>query len=221
VRFEDLVRRTVLALEDGLPGPTAQLRMAPTPRPGWEPGRLSSDARTGAGLVLLFPGGEGGDDGCVLLTERAHVLPTHAGQISLPGGRVDGDETIEEAALREAHEEVGLDPGSVELLGRLTPIHIPVSEYNLFPVVGVVRRRPRWTPDPREVDRVLEVPVERLADRERLTWERRVRPWGELDIPYLALPDGLRLWGATAMILAEYLEMVGLPPDPGSPPTRG
>ena len=86
-------------------------------------------------------------------------------------------------------------------------------------MLGAIRQRPPWRPDPSEVARVLEPTVERLADRRHLAWERRVRPWGELDIPYLALDDA-RLWGATAMVLAEFLTMVGLPPDPGPPPAR-
>lgn len=219
MRLAELVRRVERGMEAGLPGPAAQLRLAPTPRPGWEPGRLEDSARTGAGLVLLFPApaGDEADAGHVLLTERTSRLPNHAGQISLPGGGVDADETIEEAALREAHEEVGIDAATVRLLGRLTPIYIPVSRFNLFPVVGVVERRPRWVEAPAEVARVLEPTPERLADPAHVRWERRQRPWGELDIPYLAY-DGVQVWGATGMILAEFLTLVGLPPDPGPRP---
>jgi 8-oxo-dGTP pyrophosphatase MutT (NUDIX family) len=217
MRLDDLVARVERGLAEPLPGSRAQVLMAPVPRPGWEPGRLSSDAKTAAGLVLLYPGEEGASDACVLLTERTRRLPTHGGQISLPGGRVDGDETIEQAALREANEEVGLDPDAVRVLGRLSPMYIPVSRFNLYPIVGVVRERPEWRPHAGEVERVIETPIERLVDRARLRWERRSTQWGVLDIPYVDL-DGVRLWGATGMVLAEFLAVVGLPPDPGAPP---
>lgn len=211
MRLDELLRRVERGLESGVPGPEAQVRMAPTPRPGWEPGVLHPDARTGAALLLLYPG----DDGLarVLLTQRASKLPNHAGQISLPGGAVDGDETVEEAALREAHEEVGLDVRGVRVLGRLTPLYIPVSRFNLHPVLACADRRQGWVAEPGEVARVIEVTVEELADPARIAWERRVRPWGELDIPYLAIEDA-RVWGATGMVLAEFLTMVGFPPDP-------
>ena len=135
----DLVLQLSTALSRPLPGLEAQLRMAPNPRLGWDPRKFPAGAQTAAALLLVYP-----HDGQfqVPLTVRGSEMRNHTGQVSLPGGRVDEGETIETAALREAAEELGVDPAGVQLIGRLTPIHIPVSGFILHPVVGVTSARP-------------------------------------------------------------------------------
>jgi hypothetical protein len=96
-----------------LPGLDAQLRMAPRPRPGWDPHAVPPGMRDAAGLLLLYPHD---GDWQLLLTLRASALRHHTGQVSLPGGRVDPGETLEQAALREAFEEVGIGPGGIEIV---------------------------------------------------------------------------------------------------------
>src|SRR6188768_3013981 len=133
-----------------LPGLEAQLRFMPTPpRTGWKPGEFPSDARIAAGLLLLYPGERGPS---VPLTVRASSLRRHAGQISLPGGATDPGETLVEAALREAYEEIGVDPATVRILGELTPVHVLVSGFTLHPIVGLTHQRPTFMPAPGEVD---------------------------------------------------------------------
>ena len=103
-----------LRLAETLPGVQAQLRFAPSPlRPGWRAGHYPPDSRTAAGLILLYPRD---NDVAVPLTVRASGLARHAGQISLPGGATDPGETLSEAALREASEEIGVDPSTVRVL---------------------------------------------------------------------------------------------------------
>ncbi|MGE0360464.1 MAG: CoA pyrophosphatase [Vicinamibacterales bacterium] len=190
-----------------LPGLDAQLRMAPRPRPGWDPHALPDGLRDAAALLLLYPH----DDAWhVPLTLRGSALRHHTGQVSLPGGRLDAGESVEAAALREADEEVGVAPASVEVIGRLTPLHIPVSGHLLHPVVGVAAERPRFRLAEAEVERLIEVPVAHLRTPEVVAWEqrRRERPPNVLmDVPYFAV-DGVRVWGATAMILAEFLAVL-------------
>jgi 8-oxo-dGTP pyrophosphatase MutT (NUDIX family) len=200
----ELERRLRTALAAPLPGSAAHLRLAPTPRPGWLPGRSPSEARRAAALLLLFPCGS---EVRLVLTVRASHLPSHAGQVSLPGGAVEAGETIAQAALREAHEEVGIDPGIVRVLGELTPLHIPVSGYLLHPVVGVADRRPDLRPADDEVDRVVEPTLASLLDPACLRRRARLRDSLFQDVPYFALGD-LQVWGATAMVLSEFLQVV-------------
>jgi 8-oxo-dGTP pyrophosphatase MutT (NUDIX family) len=204
MEISDLERRLRQSLAAPLPGLEAQLRLAPTPRPGWLPGRSPAESRAAAGLLLLFPVA-----GRVhlLLTVRSSRLPSHAGQVSLPGGGVEEGETIEHAALREAHEETGVEPPRVRVIGRLTPLHIPVSGYVLHPVVGVTDERPEFRPADAEVDRLVEPSLEDLLDPGRIRRRPRMRDGLFQDVPYFAL-DGLQVWGATAMVLAEFLQVV-------------
>lgn len=189
-----------------LPGLEAQLRMAPQPRGGWKPGFAPDQAKPAAALLLIYPA-----DGrpVILLTKRSSALPNHAGQVSLPGGAVDPGETLEDAALREAEEEVGLDRSAVTLLGRLTPLHIPVSGFVLNTVVGLARNRPSVSPDPGEVDRIIEASVEDLLDAARHHRVNRTIGAYEFEMPYFDL-DGEQVWGATAMVLAEFAAVLGV-----------
>ena len=200
------------ALEAPLPGGEAHLSLAPRPRRGWRPDHVPEGARPAAGLVLLYP-----RDGVphLLLTVRAGALPQHGGQVSLPGGKVEPAETIPAAALREAAEEVGVEPGRVRVLGRLSPLYVFVSNFALHPVVGVAAAHPAFRPRSAEVRRVLEVPLRTLfgaGGRPRHGVMQRLE--GAVRVPYFELRDE-RVWGATAMILAELLTLLGVPPaDP-------
>jgi 8-oxo-dGTP pyrophosphatase MutT (NUDIX family) len=208
--FESVVAAVTEGLER-LPGVEAQLRMAPHPRGGWKPGFAPDQAKPAAVLLLLFPAGEGA---VVLLTKRSPDLPNHASQVSLPGGAVDPGETIEEAALREAEEEVGLEGTQVRVLGCLTPLHVPVSGFVLHPVVGVASSRPAMRPDPAEVERIIEAPVGHLLNPARHQRVSRLRDGVEFEMPYFDV-DGEQVWGATAMVLAEFAAILGVHVRPG------
>ena len=143
-----------------------------------------------------------------MLTVRAKHLPSHRGQVSFPGGAVEVGESVVEAALREAQEEVGVGPRVVRVAGELSPLHIPASGYVLHPVVAVASETPCFVAATGEVERVLEVPLEHLADRSRLRIERRLLRGLPCDVPYFDL-EGEKVWGATAMVLAEFLGVMG------------
>jgi 8-oxo-dGTP pyrophosphatase MutT (NUDIX family) len=185
-----------------LPGLDAQLRFMPTPpRTGWKPGEFPSDARLAAGLLLLYPGERGAS---IPLTVRASGLRRHAGQISLPGGATDPGETLAQAAVREAHEEIGIDPAAVRILGELTPVYVLVSGFTLHPVVGITHQRPTFAPAAHEVDAIVEVSIEDLKDASSIRQGTRTREGVAIEYPYFDLM-GHQVWGATAMILGEFI----------------
>ena len=162
-------------------------------------------------LVGLLPHTDGLS---VVLTTRTHTMPTHAGQISFPGGRLQAEDAgPEAAALRESEEEVGLDPSSVRLLGR-SPTYQTVTGYYVTPVVGLIERPFSPRPDPREVADVFTTPMSFLMNP--ANHERHERTWNGLTRAYYAMPYGERyIWGATAGMLKAlydrlYAEEAGL-----------
>jgi 8-oxo-dGTP pyrophosphatase MutT (NUDIX family) len=209
--LREIERALRARLAGTLPGVEAQLRFAPNPvRNGWVAGHFPPDARAAAALLLLYPleGGVG-----MPLTVRASGLARHAGQISLPGGATDAGETLAQAALREASEEIGVDPTSVRVIGELTPVHVIVSGFTLHPLVGVTDTRPAFQASPQEVDEILEVSLDDLRDASRIRVGTRIREGVAVEYPYFDLL-GHQVWGATAMVLGEFVCLIGEIPDP-------
>jgi 8-oxo-dGTP pyrophosphatase MutT (NUDIX family) len=176
-----------------------------------------SDARRGAVLVLFGEGPEGGE---LLLTERAHHMRSHPGQVSFPGGSIDEGETPREAALREAWEETGLEPEGVEVFGELPELWLPPSNFAVTPVLG-------WwhapsdvdVVDPDEVHAVYRVPISELVDPTHRITVRH--PSGWLGPGYL-IGDAkdVILWGFTAGIVARLFEFLGWATDLPDAPLR-
>jgi 8-oxo-dGTP pyrophosphatase MutT (NUDIX family) len=163
-------------------------------------------ARPAATLLALYPGEDG--ELVAPLTIRRSELRAHAGEVSLPGGAIDaGDASAEAAALREAWEEVGLDPSVVRVLGRLDPVWIPVSNFELEPFVGAVSRRPTLVPHDAEVAAIVELPVRALFDPAVLADE-------EFDARGITVRAGayrhgeIVVWGATAITLGMFAHVL-------------
>jgi len=203
--LDDIERSLRERLSGTLPGVEAQLKFAPSPvRPGWQAGHFPADSRVAAALLLLYP-----RDSylAVPLTVRASGLARHAGQVSLPGGAMDPGETLQQTALREAAEEIGVDPASVRIVGELTPVHVVVSGFTLHPIVGVTDRRPEFVASPGEVDEILEVSLDDLRDASRIGRDTRIREGVAIEYPYFDLL-GHQVWGATAMVLGEFICLI-------------
>ena len=202
--FDDAIARLERGLAGALPGAAAQDLLAPIPRRQWAHGFGPSNVRHAAGLLLLFPEH---DDAQVVLTVRADSLGRHSGQVSLPGGVVDPGETLEQAALREAHEEIALRIDAVRVLGALTSIDIPVSGFRLHPIVAATAARPALAPADGEVARILYVALADLLDGARVRRVPRTRDGVAMTVPAFHI-DGAEIWGATAMVLAEFLTLL-------------
>lgn len=149
------------------------------------------------GAVLL---GVMADTQEVVLTKRAMHLKHHPGQVAFPGGKLDdGDASLEAAALREAQEEIGLDPNSVEVLGRL-PSHETVTSFVVTPIVALIHSEQAFRPEPGEVDEVFRVPFSHVTDPTRFRIEGRY--WRGQRRLYYTVPYGpYYIWGATARML--------------------
>jgi 8-oxo-dGTP pyrophosphatase MutT (NUDIX family) len=213
----DLETRLRAGLAGALPGATAQLRFAPSPAPAhWHPSAHPATARRAAALVLLYPGSSGPS---MVLTRRQLDLPHHGGQISLPGGGLRAGETPEAAALREAHEEIGVDPARLRVVGGLSPLWVAVSGFVVQPIVAIADTRPAMAPCPREVDAIFEIPVSMVCDPAVLSWARRRRGGVDLIVPHFRLA-GQEVWGATAMILGEFAVVLNPAFGPGPPPVH-
>ena len=195
------------ALAKDLPGREAQLKMSPLPV-DWR--RFSLDApataKKSAVLLLFYPE----ESGVFFpLIKRPSYPGAHSGQVSFPGGKVEpNDPDLVFTALREAEEEIGIDAGKVEVLGRLTDLYIPTSNFLVSPVLGFLDEKPRFVPEVREVERIIPTAISTVGQPQ--VRQRTMIPIGEgiqLETPYFAL-DGEVVWGATAMILSELLQLL-------------
>jgi 8-oxo-dGTP pyrophosphatase MutT (NUDIX family) len=203
--FRDTIDRLERAIAAPLPGEAAQAILSPRPPRDWPADHNPARIRHAAGLLLVFPIRNRPH---IVLTVRADTLGRHGGQVSLPGGVMEPGETSEQAALREAHEEIGLSRRGVRVLGALTPLDIPVSGFRLHPIVAAAEEPPSLTPSDAEVARILEVSVDELLEPSSLQTGDRIRSGQSLSIPIFRVGND-EIWGATAMVLAEFLALLG------------
>lgn len=197
----DHVRR---ALKQPCPGLPAQLRMFPRRLQGNDIPPDSAGGNQAAVLVLCYE-----RDGAphIALTRRAETVQHHKGQVSLPGGAREGSESPVETALREAHEELGIETAELEVLGSLTPLYVGVSNFLITPITAISAQRPTFRPDPVEVAEVIEAPLARLLDPAlRIEEEWNIRGQ-RVQVPFFAIGPH-KVWGATAMILAEFGDLL-------------
>jgi 8-oxo-dGTP pyrophosphatase MutT (NUDIX family) len=161
-------------------------------------------AKQAAVLVPLFVAADGGLH--AVFTERRADLRSHAGEISFPGGRRDDtDADLQSTALRECHEELGLPPDAVEVVGALRPTPTFVTDYAIYPFVGLIEPGFAWVPHEREVARVLELPLDAVrAGHGKRRLVRRGMPFRTDTYE----TGGHLIWGATARIVADLLERI-------------
>jgi 8-oxo-dGTP pyrophosphatase MutT (NUDIX family) len=200
IDFAD-VRR---AMDLPRPGPAAHTRMFPRRIPGNPAPATPNHGRASAVLILVYPAH---DELHLVLTRRTDTVQNHKGQISLPGGAREDQETAVENALREANEELAIAPAGLEVLGTLSHVYVGASDYLITPVVAIAPHRPDFQPDPIEVVEVIEAPLSCLLDPAARQEEEREIRGINAQVPFYAIGPH-KVWGATAMILAEFAALL-------------
>lgn len=190
-----------------LPGEKAHIEMYPMRISANQATKDFKNYKDSSVLILLY---EMGGELNFILTERQLYNGKHSGQISLPGGKFElMDADLSRTALRETEEEIGIPSSNVELIGALTKIYIPVSNFIVQPFVGIVEEIHPLRPDPREVKRVLHCPVSSLlAENNRIDAEIQISKTKTLkNVPAFKLQEKI-VWGATAIILNEFKQIL-------------
>lgn len=189
-------------LNEPLPGLEAQMLMAPGYRKNWmrlQKMKFPDDAKLSAVCCFLFPKN---DEWHFLLMKRVTYPGVHSGQISFPGGRMEEGETPRITAMREFEEETGLKLETENIIGALTKVYIPPSNFIVYPFLAIVENEPKFNPDKQEVEYLIEVPLRDLTDDQKIKMQEKEMGGAKVEIPYFDLNNEF-VWGATAIMLSE------------------
>ncbi len=203
--FEEFVQRLGHRLDKPLPGREAQVKMAPYPvdESRFEE-NLNKPSKPGGVMLLLYP--HNGDIYLPLM-KRPTYAGAHSGQVSFPGGKFEQEDVdLRNTALRETEEEIGVRSESIEVIGSLSELFIIASNFKVYPSVGFIKERPVFIPDAVEVESVLEVSLSQLRDTSRRGIEKMTFGNYTIHSPYFDV-EGHVVWGATAMMLSEFLDV--------------
>jgi len=203
--FERFIADVVAKLRQPLPGEKAQLLMEPSSRRKYPPLTDESSARQSSVLLLLFPEN---DEANLVFIQRNEYDGVHSGQVAFPGGGHEPDDKHHsETALRETQEEIGVHPEKVQIIGRLTQLYIPPSNFLVQPFVGYTTEKPMFSPDPNEVSEVFAVKMSVLLNGSaRQERKIKIRDFS-LKVPCFYVNEKV-IWGATSMILSEFIEVL-------------
>lgn len=191
------------ALKDELPGEAAHSTMMSYNRPiASEARRFDIKPKESAVMLLLFMQDDQLHTTFMLRPQNQGV---HSGQLSFPGGKRENDETLLETAFRETEEEIGITKDKIEILGELSELYIPPSNFLVQPFVGFLPHLPMFVPNPAEVERVITFPISKLFAPETMGHKEVVisNYNKKLTVPVFNV-EGIALWGATAMMVAEF-----------------
>lgn len=191
-------------LKKPLPGLKAQQQMVPLSRRGGLSVKPNNPKKGGV-LLLLY---KKNDELMVVFIQRTHDGGVHSGQISFPGGKFENaDNDLVQTALRETKEEIGIDTLNVEIAGTLTELFIPVSDYMVYPAVGYYKGLPKFKNNPVEVESLIEVPLQQLLNKETIQTGTVYAKDKKFEVPVFKVGTH-QIWGATAMILSEFIQVV-------------
>lgn len=197
-RKENIVK----ALQSELPGQKSHTKLLPPNRILKAAAEDKDGVKNSSVLLLLFE--EDGELKILLIKRPAH-MKHHAGQIALPGGRIEAGETDIETALRETYEEIGITEDKIEILGKLSGFYVEVSRFQIWPIVGWLNSKPVLRINPDEVEKVMSFPIAKFTPPyEEIQMETLT---GKLEVPCVKFAKEI-IWGATAMILSELYDVL-------------
>ena len=207
--FRDFEKRIVKVTKMELPGEAVQFKMAPIERLQ-ELKRIAKEKNTAkkAGVMVLFYPSENLETNLILILRKTYK-GVHSAQVGFPGGKLeDEDETIQDAALRETEEEVGISRETISVLKKLTEIYIPPSNFFVQPFLGMTTELPKFIPQEEEVEALIEVSLSDFMDDENITIQTLSTSYAKsIEVPAFKF-NGHIGWGATAMMLNEVRELL-------------
>ncbi len=205
VKFQEyFIERLTRELQQPLPGESAQYRMAPGYRPRLKPEYIAAqNPKIGGVMLLIF---ERNGDLRTVFTKRREYEGVHSGQMSFPGGKKDeADADVQQTALRETKEEVGVEPEQIQVIGSLSSLYIPPSNFLVYPTVGYSSSISSFSPQQKEVAEVVEIPLDFFMDTRNVNLQTEITVYGGTKVKAPAYIYGPHIiWGATAIILSEF-----------------
>ena len=198
------IKNLIEKLKLDLPGPRAHKKMFIKTKINRIDDYSKSKIRAAAVLILLYPYKK---DWYFFLTKRSNNVGHHKGQISLPGGVVEKNESYQYTSIRETHEEIGISMNEINIIGKLSSLHVPVSNFQIFPFIGYLDKKLDTTLNLNEVKEIFSVPINQLISDKSLKTQERLFSNEFLTVPYFSLCNEM-VWGATSAILSEFKSII-------------
>jgi len=207
--FNELIKDIKIKLTEPLPGSSAHIKLAPYRKETLNTDFSKYNPKLASTLLLFYP-----SDQLIkfVLIQRPDYSGTHGGQISFPGGKKEENESLMETAIRETNEEIGVESNAIKILGKLSQVYVPPSNFLITPYIGYLDFTPNFNPDPNEVTKVLEIELNELL-KEDVIKEKIITVGAKtnnpmnINVPYLDLKNQV-VWGATGVILSEFRDMM-------------
>ena len=209
MNFNELIDHIKQKLKEPLPGTSAHIKLAPYRKSTLNTDFSKYNPKLASTLLLLY---QANDRIKFVLIQRPDYSGTHGGQISFPGGKKEKDESLIKTAIRETYEEIGIESENIQILGTLSKVYVPPSNFLISPFIGFMDIDPVFKPDKKEVTKILETDLAELLKKDvikekLITVGSKTENSMEINIPYLDLHHQT-VWGATGVILSEFKDLI-------------
>ena len=207
--LKELIAAIYHKLQEPLPGKSAHLKLAPYRKSTFDLDFNKINPKLASTLLLLY---QPGDKVKFVLIQRPDYSGTHGGQISFPGGKNEDGETLKETAIRETFEEIGIVKEKIQVIGELSQVYIPPSNFLISPFIAFLDENPRFIPEQKEVKQILEIDLDELLredviqEKEMVVGKNTDNPM-KIKVPYMDLHHHT-VWGATGVILSEFKDLI-------------